>query len=79
VKPEVFEPTTNKSKTFPDPPYEMKYQIIYATFENPNMILVASCIPGEDNYNSSAMIFVYDIRHGSWKMLELAQHKIHLK
>lgn len=39
----------------------MKYQVIYVAFENPNMILVALRIPGEDNYNSPAMFFVYDM------------------
>lgn len=57
----------------------MAYEKISAALENPNRILVASLVPDEDDCDSisSAIFFVYDVGHGSWKVLEPAQRKLH--
>lgn len=75
---EVYDPVNEKWKAFPNPPnYPPNYQegiVISAAVKNPDRIIVAYRVLGDD---FSAIFYAYSVKHESWDMLAPARRKLH--
>jgi len=70
---EVYYPRDDRWDVLPDPPIRLERRFICAVLENPSRILVAPrTIPGK------ALLCIYDVGDGNWKLLDNPERKIHL-